>query len=144
MKKLILIFMLMLAFVLPHFAEASTFSGHSSYRHSSTIGSHVVSSFSSGSTYHSGYKSASTNVNRTPSHTQASAQPSSKFRSFLTHAAAFGAGAYIGKMLNPFGGHNYGSHPMAGSGFSILGILMDILVIVLIVWVIKKVFRMRR
>jgi hypothetical protein len=144
MKKLILIFMLMFAFVLPHFAEASTFSGHSSSRHSSTIGSHAVSSISSSSTYHSGYKSASTNVNRTPSHTQSAAQPSSKFKSFLTHAAAFGAGAYLGNMLNPFGGHYYGTHPMAGAGFSIFGFLMDILFIALIFLVIKKIFRMRR
>lgn len=58
-------------------------------------------------------------------------------RNFLGYAGAFGAGALFGSMLNPFGGYYGGQH----YGFSFLGLLLDILVIVVIIWFIKKIFR---
>jgi hypothetical protein len=48
-------------------------------------------------------------------------------------------------MLHPFGGNYngaYGNNP--SNGFSFLGILVDILVILVIIWVIKNIFTRRR
>lgn len=142
MKKYLLFFLLMLTLVFPNFAEARGFSGHSSFSHSSFSHS---SSFglrsSSTGTYHSGYKSPSSNVTRNTQSSSSSYQSRpSRTKSLLTHAAAFGAGAFFGSMFHPFGGHYYGgSH-----GFSMLGFLGDILVIAVIIWLIKKIFVRRR
>jgi hypothetical protein len=121
MKKWIRIFMvLFLCFVsVPHMTEAKGFS------HSST---HF------GSTYHSGYRSPSTRL-RTPGSTY-NRGTSTFGRSIMTHAAAFGAGALIGHMFHPFGGFYNGGY----GGFSMFGFLLDILIIVAIVWFIRKIF----
>lgn len=136
----------MVAMVFPSFAEASTFSGgHSSTSHSSFSGSHSTSTPSSG-TYHSGYKSPSSNVSKTPSSSQSHStrnypQPS-RSSSFWSHAAAFGAGAFLGHMLHPFG---YGGYGNSGSyGFSFSGLLVDFIIIAVVVWIIKRIFLRKR
>lgn len=58
-------------------------------------------------------------------------------RNFLGYAGAFGLGSLFGSMLNPFGGYYGGQH----FGFSFFGLLLDILVIVAIIWFIKRIFR---
>lgn len=147
MKKIMLILTLMVAMVFPSFAEASTFSGgHSSTSHSSFSGSHFTST---GGTYHSGYKSPSSNVSRTPSSskpysTRTSYQPS-RSSSFWSHAAAFGAGAFLGHMFHPFGGSYYGGNRYSGSyGFSFAGLLVDLIIVSLVVWIIKKIVSRKR
>ncbi|MGG2028346.1 hypothetical protein AB1282_21830 [Gottfriedia sp. S16(2024)] len=61
-------------------------------------------------------------------------------RNFLGYAGAFGLGSLFGSMLNPFGGYYGGQH----FGFSFFGLLLDFLVIVVIIWFIKKIFRRNR
>jgi predicted lipid-binding transport protein (Tim44 family) len=61
-------------------------------------------------------------------------------RNFLGYAGAFGIGSLFGSMLNPFGGYYGGQH----FGFSFFGLLLDILLIVAIIWFIKKIFRRNR
>ncbi|CRK82029.1 hypothetical protein [Neobacillus massiliamazoniensis] len=143
MKKLFLVFMLMFSLVLPSFASASGFSGHSS----STSSHSRTSSYSNSGSYHSGYKSPSSSVKRTPSNsyqTNGYNQPS-RGGSFWSHAAAFGAGTFVGHMFHPFGGHYYGPSGYYGSyGFSFLGLLVDILMIVIIISIIKRIFTRRR
>ncbi|MDQ0201212.1 hypothetical protein [Neobacillus ginsengisoli] len=143
MKKLIMVLLIMFAFVLPSFAEAKGFSGG----HSSSFSSHSYSTPSSG-TYHSGYKSPSSNVkgftSNSQAHTSYNQQPS-RTKSFWTHAAAFGAGTFLGSMFHPFGGHYYGPNGYNGAnGFSFFGLLVDVLVIVIIIRVIKAIFTRRR
>ncbi|PEB53016.1 hypothetical protein CON65_15045 [Bacillus pseudomycoides] len=144
------IFTLMLAFTLfalPTFAQAKTYSGgkssvssHSSSGGFSTKGSTSGSHRSSDGTYHSGYKSSSSNVqskkpasvDRTPQ-----SQPAPKKSSFWGHAASFGAGALLGSMLHPFGNHGVGG--VGGSFFS-SGLLIDIVILLGIVWVLRRIF----
>jgi uncharacterized membrane protein len=116
---------------LPSFAQAKGFSGHSSFS-----SSHITTSTS---TYHSGYKSPSSSVTRTPSYSHSSSNhytQTSRSGGFWSHAAAFGAGAFLGHMFHPFGGHYYGG----SYGFSFLGLLVDILIIAIIFKVIKSIF----
>jgi hypothetical protein len=48
-------------------------------------------------------------------------------------------------MLHPFGGNYNGAYGSnASNGFSFLGILVDILLILVIIWVIKNIFTRRR
>ncbi|QDZ88263.1 MULTISPECIES: hypothetical protein [Priestia] len=149
MKKLTLVFILIFAMALPNVTEAKGFSGHSSFSHNSSFSSHSSRSTYSSGPYHSGYKSPSSNVTRTPSysksHTTYNQTQPSRTKSILTHAAAFGAGAFLGHMLHPFGGSYNGAYGNNDSnGFSFLGILVDILVILIIIWVIKSIFTRRR
>ncbi|MDP4163960.1 MAG: hypothetical protein Q8898_12730 [Bacillota bacterium] len=142
MKKLMLVLMMIFAIVLPSVAEARGFSGHSF-----SSGSHTRSF--SGGTYHSGYKSPSSHVTRTPSysnsHSTYSTSRPSRTSSFFSHAAAFGAGAFLGHMFHPFGGSYYGGNGYYGSnGFSFFGLLFDILIILIIIRVIKGIFSRRR
>ncbi|WP_142317329.1 hypothetical protein [Bacillus sp. AFS017336] len=58
-------------------------------------------------------------------------------RNFFGYAGAFGLGSLFGSMLNPFGGYYGGQH----FGFSFFSLLLDILVIVVIIWFIKRIFR---
>lgn len=132
MKKLFaLFFAIMICFgMVPHLTEAKGFGGsHSFSRHYSTP-SHT-------STYHSGYRSPSNKVTRVPSSTPY--RGSSFGKSLATHAAAFGAGALLGHMFHPFGGYYNG----ARYGFSFLSILIDIIVILIIVRLVKGIFRRR-
>ncbi|MFD0769882.1 hypothetical protein ACFQZ1_13900 [Bacillus sp. CGMCC 1.60114] len=148
------IFTLMLAFTLfalPTFAQAKTFSGgkssvssHSSSSGFSTKGSTSGSYRSSDGTYHSGYKSSSSNVqSKKPAsvdqHTS-QPQPAPKKSSFWGHAASFGAGALLGSMLHPFGNHGVGG--VGGSFFS-SGLLIDIVIILGIVWILRRIFARR-
>lgn len=148
MKKLIVFVLLVFTFASPNFTEAKSFSGHRSYSHSTSIGS--SSSVRSGGTYHSGYKSPSNSVKRTPNHSQSNLNNNqsrgSWGKSLATHAAAFGAGAILGHMLHPFGGGYYGPNGgYNGSfGFSLVGLLVDILLIAIIIWVIKSIFTRKR
>jgi hypothetical protein len=141
-RKIIPFLVSIIMVITPLTAYAKGFSGgssgsHSSY-HSQTNSNTYHSSGSSishtnGNTYHSGYKSPSSNVtNQTRQQSGQSVNPTSKTRGILSHAAAFGAGALLGSMFHPFGG----SH----GGFSFSGLLLDILVIGLIIWVVRKLF----
>ncbi|MFJ8530287.1 hypothetical protein [Bacillus sp. NPDC094106] len=145
------IFTLMLAFTLfalPTFAQAKTYSGgkssvssHSSSGGFSTKGS--TSSRSSDGTYHSGYKSSSSNVQaKKPASVDHAPQPqpAPKKSSFWGHAASFGAGALLGSMLHPFGNHGVGG--VGGSFFS-SGLLIDIVILLGIVWVLRRIFARR-
>lgn len=142
-RKIIPFLVIAIMAITPLTAFAKGFSGgtsgsHSSY-HSQTQSntyhsSGSLSSQTNGNTYHSGYKSPSSNVtNQTRQNSGQGVNPTSRTRGILTHAAAFGAGALLGSMFHPFGG---GVH----AGFSSMGFLLDILVIVLIIWVVRKLF----
>ncbi|MFD3446654.1 hypothetical protein ACFDTO_18830 [Microbacteriaceae bacterium 4G12] len=147
-KKVITFLLACTLFSVPAFAQAKGFSGGKS-----SISSHSSSGFStnksttgsyrsSDGTYHSGYKSPSSNIqakkpssiDRTP------VQQAPKKSGFLSHAAAFGAGALLGNMLHPFGNHGVGG--VGGSFFS-AGLLMDILIILVIVWIVRRIFARR-
>lgn len=137
MKKLMIAFVLLFTLVVPSMTEARGFSGgHGSFGHSSSYGSHS-SSTRSGSSYHSGYRSPSGNVSRTNPYR---GSQSSNRGSFWSHAAAFGAGTFIGSMFHPFGGHYFGN----SYGFSFFGLLVDILILYIIYRVIKAIFSRRR
>ncbi|WCK55047.1 hypothetical protein PP175_03375 [Aneurinibacillus sp. Ricciae_BoGa-3] len=124
----------------PITAYAGSFGGgHSSGSHSGislSKSSHSNGSFShtpsNAQTYHSGYKSPSSNVNRSQAYNSAPAP--SKTRGILSHAAAFGAGALLGSMFHPFGGGG------GGMGTSFFGLLMDILIIAVIFFIARKLF----
>ncbi|WP_088043722.1 hypothetical protein [Bacillus sp. EAC] len=58
-------------------------------------------------------------------------------RNFLGYAGAFGIGSLFGSMLHPFGGYFGGQQ----FGFSFFSLLIDILLIIVIIWFIKKIFR---
>jgi predicted lipid-binding transport protein (Tim44 family) len=142
MKKLLLALFVLLAFTVPNVAQAKGFSGgHSSFS------SHSITSHRSTGTYHSGYKSPSSNVNRNNSsynHSNSYNQPS-RAKSFATHAAAFGAGALLGSMFHPFGGGGYSYGGGYGNGgVPFLGILIDVLIVVVIIWIIRRIFGGRR
>lgn len=61
-------------------------------------------------------------------------------RSVMTHAAAFGLGAFVGHMFHPFGGYYGGSM----YGFSFFGVLIDVILILIIISLIKRLFGRRR
>lgn len=63
--------------------------------------------------------------------------PGNTGRNFLGYAGAFGIGSLFGSMLHPFGGY-YGGQQF---GFSFFSLLIDILIIVAIIWFVKKIFR---
>lgn len=143
MKGKIIPFLVSVIMVItPLTAYAKGFSGGSSGSHSSYQShtnsntyhsSGTSSSQTDGNTYHSGYKSPSSNVtNQTRQNSGQGVKPTSKTRGILSHAAAFGAGALLGSMFHPFGGGH--------AGFSLIGFLLDILVIGLIIWVVRKLF----
>lgn len=109
---------------------------HLSYSsHSSTYHSSGSFSRTNGTTYHSGFKSASSTItSQARQNAGNGAAPASKTRGILTHAAAFGAGALLGSMFHPFGGgHSHAS-------FSLLGFLLDLFVIAVIISVVRKLF----
>ncbi|WCK53311.1 hypothetical protein PP175_18265 [Aneurinibacillus sp. Ricciae_BoGa-3] len=85
---------------------------------------------SNNQTYHSGYKNASSNVTQARTFNPSVPKKSS---GLLSHAAAFGAGALLGSMFHPFGG--------AGHGIS--GLIMDIIIIAVIVFIVRKLFSRR-
>ncbi|WP_242225164.1 hypothetical protein [Bacillus cereus group sp. BfR-BA-01380] len=148
------IFTLLLAFTLfslPTFAQAKGFSGgkssvssHTSSGGFSTKGSTSGSYRSSDGTYHSGYKSSSSNVQSKKQaavdHHTSQPQPAPKKSSFWGHAASFGAGALLGSMLHPFGNHGVGG--VGGSFFS-SGLLIDIVIILGIIWALRRIFARR-
>ena len=146
MKKKILSFLLMFTVLLtPVLAQAKGFSGGRSSVHSSSSVSRSGSISSSG-TYHSGYKSPSSSVrSQQPSYHSNSSVGTvpvqSKRSSLLSHAAAFGAGALLGSMLHPFGTHAVGA--VGGTGFSFSGLLMDVILILIVVWIGRRIFGRR-
>ncbi|WP_462410320.1 hypothetical protein [Neobacillus sp. Marseille-QA0830] len=97
----------------------------------------------SGSSYRSGYRAPSSSVRKAPSTSQSpytNTQPTTKSTSgFWKGAALFGAGSLFGSMFHPFGGYYGGMH----TGFSLMGLLFDILLIVVIVSMVKRIFRRR-
>ncbi|WCK52822.1 hypothetical protein PP175_15480 [Aneurinibacillus sp. Ricciae_BoGa-3] len=115
----------------------------SSYSRSYHGSPSVTKGTTSGSTYHSGYRSPSPNVRSGSSYTNPNTGANRSRGGFLSHAAAFGAGTLLGSMLHPFGG-GYGYGPGMGGGFSIFGILLDILIIWIVYKVVKGLFARRR
>jgi hypothetical protein len=109
--------------------------GHSSASHTGISKSSHSGAFSNSNsqTYHSSYKSPSSNVSRSHAYNPVPAAPS-KTRGILTHAAAFGAGALLGSMFHPFGGG------VQGMGTSFFGLIMDILIIAVIFFIARKLF----
>jgi hypothetical protein len=116
------------------------YSTHTHHSSSSYNGGGNYSSYGSShssNTYHSGYHSPSSQVSqRSYSHSYNNQPaPAKKSGGFLSHAAAFGAGALLGSMLHPFGGSNgyTGYH-----GFSLSGLFLDIIVIGLGLFFIRR------
>lgn len=135
MKKLIIAFVLLFTLAIPNLTEARGFSGiHRSVTHN--FFSTHSSSTESSRTYHSGYKSTLNKASKSLFRRT----PFSKRNSFWSHAAAFGAGSFIGSMFHPFGYHYFGH----SYGFSLFGFLIDILIILIILRVIKGIFTRRR
>ena len=91
----------------------------------------------SGSSYRSGYRAPSGSVKKAPSTSKSpysQTQPAAKSSSgFWKGAALFGAGTFFGSYYG--GGY---------AGFSLMGLLVDILLIVVIISLIKRIFRRRR
>jgi hypothetical protein len=145
-KKLLSLTMAFTLLFLPVVAQAKGFSGGSSSRSYTTHASSSLGSksYSTGGTYHSGYKAPSASVqSKQPSYNHRSVAPApapSKKSSFLTHAAAFGAGAFLGHMLHPFGTSVPG---VGGTGFSLSGLLMDAILIMILVWIVRRIFARR-
>lgn len=133
MKKIMtFLIAIMIGFsMIPHLSEARGFSHSFSRPHITTP--------SRTNTYHSGYTSPSNKVTRTPNST-VNRRSSTFGRGLATHAAAFGAGMLLGHMFHPFGGY-YGGGTL---GFSFLGILLDIVILLVIIWLIKKIVTRRR
>ncbi|QWI72962.1 hypothetical protein ER45_028265 (plasmid) [Bacillus mycoides] len=110
-KKICTLLIAFTLFSLPTFAQAKGFSGgkssissNSNIGGGSTNGSNSSNYRSSDGTYHSGYKSSSSNIQaKKPASVEHTAQPAPKKTSFWSHAAAFGAGALLVNMLHPFG-----------------------------------------
>ncbi|MCY8234657.1 hypothetical protein [Priestia endophytica] len=149
MKKVLSIFTLMMvvaAMVLPHTAEARGYSSgarsHSYSTPSSSYSSKSTSGYSSNRSYSGGTSTkkdnsqTSTNSTQKNSNTTANNKKSSTAKKIASYAGAFGVGALLGSMFHPFGG--------AGTGFSMFGLLLDIVVILVIVWLIKKIFTRRK
>jgi len=124
------------------FSGGHRMSGHSYSTYHSTPNVTATSSFvRSRSSYRSGYRAPSRNVQRTPSQRpNTQAQPKSS-GGFWKGAALFGAGTFLGSMFHPFGGGGYGAY---GGGFSLTGLLVDIFLIVGIIWFVKRIFTRRR
>jgi hypothetical protein len=112
MKKIFLLLSILFLLAAPTLAEAKGFSGgitasHSSYQSQTNSNTyHSSGSFSSqsnGNTYHSGYKTPSNVTNQTRQNTGQGVKPTSKTRGILTHAAAFGTGAFVDRafLLQP-------------------------------------------
>ncbi|MGV3489218.1 MAG: hypothetical protein ACO1OC_11630 [Tuberibacillus sp.] len=120
MKKLIIAFLsLILCFsYMPHTSEAKGFGGSRGFSipHTKT---------------YSGYRAPSRM--KTPG-------TFNRGSSIMSHAASFGMGMLIGRMFHPFGGY-YGGGTY---GFSFLGILLDIVVILLVIGLLKRIFSGRR
>ncbi|WCN38640.1 hypothetical protein [Aneurinibacillus uraniidurans] len=134
-KKIISVFIagLMLLSPVPVFAKGFS-GGHSSSYHQggalSIHNSNRLTQSSASTTYHSGYRSPSSQVSNYTQHSYTNnshqADPPKKSGGFLSHAAAFGAGTLLGSMFHPFGG---GIGAGGTSGFSSTGLLVDIVII---------------
>ncbi|EOO24621.1 hypothetical protein IIU_06687 [Bacillus cereus VD133] len=145
----LLVFIVFTLCILPTFAQAKSFSGgkssvssHSTSEGLSTKGSTSGSYRSTDGTYHSGYKSSSSNVqSKKPAsveqHTSQSQPAPKKKSNFWGYAASFGTGALLGSMLHPFGNNGVGG---GGSSFFSSGLLLDIILILGIVWVVRRIF----
>jgi hypothetical protein len=154
-KKIIPIFIAAFMMLSPVSAFAKGFSGgHSLVPHhrTSSFGGNggFSSNFPSSGTYHSGYRSPSSKVNgyssnhnssytyqNTQSYSNYNQPQTKKSGGFLSHALAFGAGTLLGGMLHPFGGA-YGSGGY--HGFSVMGLLMDMIVIGIGLLVLRRLF----
>ncbi|PLT27819.1 hypothetical protein [Peribacillus deserti] len=158
MKKILLVCMLVFALAIPDMTEARSFSASKSTDPSFTTKStsNVIQtrsrssrgSYNSGyrspsrssGSYNSGYRSPSRSVTRGSTYNRATLPRRSGTGSFFSHAAAFGAGAFLTHMLHPFGGMYYG----ASHGFSFFGILLDILLIVVVFKLFRRLFSRNR
>ncbi|WP_047152315.1 hypothetical protein [Aneurinibacillus tyrosinisolvens] len=146
----LLIGILMLA-PIPAFAKGFSgghstghYGGSSITRSGHTGGYQSNGSYSNGSTYHSGYRSPSSNVRNGSYHNYNNSTPG-KGGGFLSHAAAFGGGALIGSMLgsmfHPFGGgYGYGGYGGMSQGFSFMGLIIDLIIIVVLFKLARRFF----
>jgi hypothetical protein len=92
------------------------------------------SQYSTGGTYHSGYRSPSPGVSRG---TYGSYNyGTSGWSSFGSHLFSFGAGWLLGSLFHPFGGYwGMTYHP-----FSLLGLLVDLILLAVIVMLVRRIF----
>lgn len=125
------------------YSSKRSYSGGASKKNSITSGK--TSGYSSKKTYSGGTDKKKYSSKKSYSSDAEKSNSKNKTKSILTHAAAFGAGTFLGSMLHPFGGGGYNGEsgtngPYIGSGFSFAGLLVDILLIVLVIWIIKKLF----
>ncbi|MBM7691597.1 putative membrane protein [Peribacillus deserti] len=157
MKKIMVVCMLVFTLAIPDMTEARSFSGSKSTSHSYTTESsstviqtrsrsrgsynsgYRTPSRSSGS-YNSGYRAPSRSVTKGSTYNRSQIPRRSGTGSFFSHAAAFGAGAFLAHMFHPFGGTYYG----ASHGFSFFGILLDILLIVVVFKLFRRLFSRNR
>ncbi|BAU27081.1 hypothetical protein DFP93_104169 [Aneurinibacillus soli] len=145
-KKVVSVLIAGLMLLSPVSVFAKGFSGgHSSSYHqggaSSVHNSNRLTQSPASTTYHSGYRSPSSQVSNHTQHSYTNsshqADPPKKSGGFLSHAAAFGAGTLLGSMIHPFGG---ASSIGAGgtSGFSSTGLLVDIVIIAIGFFLIRR------
>ncbi|YCA44012.1 hypothetical protein M1E11_02060 [Bacillus sp. JZ8] len=142
MKKVLSLFTLMMvvaAMILPHAAEARGYSSgarnHSYSTPSSSYSSKSTNGYSSNRSYSGGTSTKKDNSQTSTNSTANNKKPSTA-KKIASYAGAFGVGALLGSMFHPFGG--------AGTGFSMFGLLLDIIIILVIVWLIKKIFTRRK
>lgn len=128
------IVVLMLAFTIPVNASSYVYSQQSRKASSKTmiLSQQITKQLAQRRSYRS-------NRSYRPSAPRSNYRTPNTGRNFLGYAGAFGVGSLFGAMLNPFGGYYGGQH----IGFSFFGLLLDILLILLIIWVFKKIFRRR-
>jgi hypothetical protein len=150
-RKILSLVVVGLMLLAPAAVYAKGFSGghstgsSSSYSRSYHGSSTATNGATSGSTYHSGYRAPSPNVrNGSSSYSNPNIATNRSRGGFLSHAAAFGAGTLFGSMLHPFGGGYGGPGFGMGGGFSIFGILLDILIIWIVYKVVRGLFARRR
>lgn len=142
-KRLLALALGVLLALVPATALAKGFSGgrSSSFRSGGYAPStgYVSSGYKSGSTYHSGYRSASPSV-RARINSSGYNQPAGARTGgsrWLGPLAGFGAGMLVGSLLHPFGGfYGGGYHP-----FSLAGLLIDLLILGAVLWLASRLLR---
>jgi hypothetical protein len=137
MKKMMLFLIVVLGLstlpTIDHHAMA-----YSSKKSYSSFSSRSSSSGYRSKMYSTGYRSPSSHVTNssTSSRSRYYGSPTrSTSHSLLTHTAAFGAGALFGSMFHPFGLGHYGGGPS-----SLVGVLLDLLIIVIIIAIVRRIF----
>jgi hypothetical protein len=90
-----------------------------------------------GGTYHSGYRSPSSNVTNPPPGSPSRAPAAGIGGGLWPHIGTFGAGMLLGSIFHPFGGGGYGGY---GGGGSIFGMIFWIVILFLAYRAIRSLF----